>query len=93
MKFIKLWLHNASRIVLVVLAIIVIFVVIWWLDRWLWNLRLYWYRYLVTILYNQLVNFNRISEEMSLDKVFVLLLGLSLMGVWTYFCFFYKNRK
>lgn len=30
--FIKLWLHNASRIVLVVLAIIVIFVVIWWLD-------------------------------------------------------------
>lgn len=32
MKFIKLWLHNASRIVLVVLAIIVIFVVIWWLD-------------------------------------------------------------
>ena len=31
--FIKLWLHNASRIVLVVLAIIVIFVVMWWLDR------------------------------------------------------------
>ena len=30
--FIKLWLHNASRIVLVVLAIIVIFVVIRWLD-------------------------------------------------------------
>lgn len=30
--FIKLWLHNASRIVLVVLAIIVIFVVMWWLD-------------------------------------------------------------
>lgn len=30
--FIKLWLHNASRLISVVLVIIVIFVVIWWLD-------------------------------------------------------------
>ena len=31
-EFIKLWLHNASRIVLVVLAIITFIVVILWLD-------------------------------------------------------------
>lgn len=30
--FIKLWLHNASILISVVLVIIVIFVVIWWLD-------------------------------------------------------------
>ena len=30
--FIKLWLHNASRIVLGILAIVIIFVVMWWLN-------------------------------------------------------------